>query len=367
MVKLLNCGPKQFVEEIRGKDLYFFGAGNVLGNCMDLYCQETKLRGIIDNNEKLWGTKKSFLGCEVPLISAKTFVERIRNVPLDRVVLLITSMFYGAEIIEQLDAIPELDGLPCYLHAVIRNTKEVAPEYEFTVGEQIIPKKIHYIWVGGKPIPEQFQKCIDSWRIHNPAYEIIRWDESNYDFSKIDYMREAYEKEAWGFVPDYARLDILYQYGGIYLDTDVEAVSSFDILLNDDVFFGLASGDRINVGVGFGAGAEHPLIKELRDVYLNKHFVDETGKRNRIPCYYYQHPILQKHGFQVVNEYQKKDGVVVYPAEVLSPLGTGGLGNFFSEKTVAIHHGSGSWLSGKETAGIQRLKKLVGVRLGVEV
>lgn len=88
----------------------------------------------------------------------------------------------------------------------------------------LIPKVIHYCWFSEKEIPEKYQKCIESWEKCCPDYEIKRWDESNYDISKNPYMKEAYEHQKWGFVPDYARLDILYHYGGIYIDTDVELV-----------------------------------------------------------------------------------------------------------------------------------------------
>ena len=94
----------------------------------------------------------------------------------------------------------------------------------------MIPKKIHYCWFGGNPMPEKDKKCIESWKRYCPDYEIIRWDESNYDVSKNRYMKEAYEEKKWGFVPDYARLDIIYNEGGIYLDTDVELVKNLDDL-----------------------------------------------------------------------------------------------------------------------------------------
>lgn len=88
----------------------------------------------------------------------------------------------------------------------------------------MIPKIIHYCWFGGAEIPEHDKKCIESWKKYCPDYQIIRWDESNYDYKKNPYMKEAYEAKKWGFVPDFARLDIVYEHGGIYLDTDVEII-----------------------------------------------------------------------------------------------------------------------------------------------
>ena len=94
--------------------------------------------------------------------------------------------------------------------------------------EMSIPKKISYCWFGGNPLPEKITKCIESWKKYCPDYEIIRWDETNYDVNKIPFVRDAYKEKKWAFVSDYARLDIIYNQGGIYLDTDVELVKNID-------------------------------------------------------------------------------------------------------------------------------------------
>jgi len=363
MIILKNYGPKEFMSYIKDKKFYVFGAGIITHNCVDIYCEDVQVQAVVDNNKKLQGTSKEFAGQIIPIISVEEFVEQISKEEIENVVMLITSQFYGAEIVRQLDAIKEVDGLECFLHPVIRNTKEDAPDFEFTQGERIIPKKIHYFWFGGNPIPEHLQKCIDSWKKFNPDYEVIRWDETNYDINKVAYMKEAYENKGWGFVSDYARLDIIYQYGGIYLDTDVEVVGDLDVLRGDTAFFSMASGDRINTGVGFGAVAGHEVVKAMRDFYHDKAFVNPNGSLNRQPCYYYQHPVLKECGFKIVNEYQKVKDVVVYPAEVMSPKGTGSIGDFYSEKTVSIHHGSGTWIKEGEKNGISDLKELIVNRM----
>lgn len=363
MIVIKNYGPKEFVKYISGKKFYIFGAGIITHNCVDIYCDDVQVQAIVDNSKKLQGTSKEFAGRQIAIISVEDFVECIKADKIENAVLLITSQFYGAEIVNQLDEIEALNGLECFLHPIIRNTKEEAPEFEFTQGERKIPKKIHYFWFGGNPIPNHLQECINSWKKFNPDYEVIRWDETNYDVMKVPYMREAYENKGWGFVSDYARLDILYQYGGIYLDTDVEVIGDLDVLRGDDAFFGMASGDRIGTGVGFGTVPGHELIKALRDYYHDKPFVNADGSLNRQPCYYYQHPILKEYGFKILNEYQKVDNVVVYPAEVMSPKGTGSIGDFYSEKTVSVHHGSGTWIKDGEKSGMSALKELIANRL----
>ena len=94
----------------------------------------------------------------------------------------------------------------------------------------MIPKKIHYCWFGGNPLPDSVKNCIDSWKKFCPNYEIIEWNESNYDVHKIPYISEAYKNKKYAFVSDYARLDIIYNEGGFYLDTDVELIKSLDNL-----------------------------------------------------------------------------------------------------------------------------------------
>ena len=110
----------------------------------------------------------------------------------------------------------------------------------------MIPKKIHYCWFGGNEMPEVVIKCIKSWKEIMPDYEIIRWDESNYDVKKCKFISDAYAEKKWAFVSDYARLDILYDHGGIYLDTDVEVLKSLNDLLDLDGFCGFETGKREN-------------------------------------------------------------------------------------------------------------------------
>lgn len=117
----------------------------------------------------------------------------------------------------------------------------------------MIPKKIHYCWFGRNPLPELAVRCIESWKKYCPDYEIIEWNEDNYDINKISYVKEAYQARKWAFVTDYVRLDVVNQYGGIYLDTDVELLKSLDPLLKYKSFFGMEEGKFIATGLGFGA------------------------------------------------------------------------------------------------------------------
>ncbi len=206
----------------------------------------------------------------------------------------------------------------------------------------MIPKIIHYCWFGDDPFPEDAIKCINSWKKFCPDYEIIRWDESNYDVAKNVYMKEAYEAKKWGFVPDYARLDIVYNYGGIYMDTDVELLKPLDDLLDCNAYMGIERPGIVALGLGFGAEKGNPLILELLEEYKDKRFII-NGKVDLTPAPKYQKPLFDKYGISENKMYEIKDGCFVYPLEYFCPfdLETGRL--HITENTYSIHRYAASW------------------------
>lgn len=234
-----------------------------------------------------------------------------------------------------------------------------------------IPKIIHYCWVGGNPKPQSVLYCIESWKRCCPDYEIREWNETNYDFTKNEYMRQAYEAKKWGFVPDYARLDIVYEHGGIYLDTDVEMVRSFDHLLENECFFGFedtGDGDYyVNCGHGFGAKPHHEAVKTARDLYEHLAFANADGSLNLLASPYYTTQSLRQLGLVQENRDQELPAVQVYASDVLCPKNfrTGKLHQ--TARTVSIHHFTASWVDEKikaEMAHQQRVKNCFGNRLG---
>ena len=130
-----------------------------------------------------------------------------------------------------------------------------------------IPKVIHYCWFGGKELPELARRCIASWKQYCPAYQIIRWDERNFDVHANGYTRWCYENGKWAFLSDYARLAIVAAHGGIYLDTDVELIAALDPLLDHSAFFSMESPGMVNTGQGFGAEANHPAVLAMLQIY----------------------------------------------------------------------------------------------------
>ena len=211
-----------------------------------------------------------------------------------------------------------------------------------------IPKTIHYCWFGGNPLPELAQKCIASWKEYCPDYEIIEWNESNFDFSDCTYAREAYEAKKWAFVSDYARLKIIYEYGGIYLDTDVELLASLDSLLNNDCFMGIEKSNYIATGLGYGAIPKFNIIKELLDLYFHLSFVNTDGTFDLTPCPVITTDLFQKKGFVKEDKTQIIDNTTIYSSEYFCPLDYNYRTCQITENTISIHHYNASWLSTEE-------------------
>lgn len=237
-----------------------------------------------------------------------------------------------------------------------------------------IPKIIHYCWVGGKPKPTSVLYCIESWKRYCPDYEIKEWNESNYDFTKNKYMRQAYEAKKWGFVPDYARLDIIYEHGGIYLDTDVELLRSFDELLDQDGFMGFENtGDGeyyVNCGHGFGAAAHHEIVRKARDLYETISFLNRDGTPNLLASPHFTTKSLLEFGLVQENMDQQLPGMMIYASDVLCPKNfrTGKIHK--TSRTVSIHHFTASWVDEKikvEMAHQQKTRSTFGRAIGNKV
>lgn len=212
--------------------------------------------------------------------------------------------------------------------------------------KQLIPKKIHYCWFSGNPIPDKLQQCMDSWKRFCPDYEIIRWDESNFDVNRYVYTKQAYEHKKWGFIPDIARLEILCRHGGIYLDTDVELTRNLDELLYQPAFCSTEKWGTANFGGGSGAQAGNPVIKAILDNRKNIPFCREDGMLNLTTCGFYETRPLIERGMQVDGESQLiADGMMaIYASEFFQPFDYISGETHITENTFSIHHFSGTWL-----------------------
>ena len=204
----------------------------------------------------------------------------------------------------------------------------------------MIPKKIHYCWFGRGPKPALAQKCIASWRRYMPDYEIIEWNEDNFDPGYNAYTKMCYEQRKFAFLTDYLRLLIVEEHGGIYFDTDVEALRSFDDLLDCEAFFGFESDKFANTGEGFGAEAHNPVVQQMILEY--DPLVD--GEHGVTGCPKLNTEALQKFGLKLDGKMQDLGHSIVYPVDYFNPRDsvTGVMSK--TGNSHSVHWYSASWL-----------------------
>ena len=220
-----------------------------------------------------------------------------------------------------------------------------------------IPKIIHYCWFGGNDLPEEVVKCINSWKKCCPDYKIIRWDESNYDYNRYRFTKEAYAQKKWAFVSDVARLDIVYNHGGIYLDTDVELLKSLDFLLQEPAFMGFQQGRAVATGLGFGAERHNKLIGKNLEAYYDIPFIKEDGSLDLTPCPEITTKVLERYGLIREDTTQELEQMKILPSEFFSPMLLIG-GAEITENTVSIHHYAGTWTTVEEKSGAMQRRKI---------
>ena len=217
----------------------------------------------------------------------------------------------------------------------------------------MIPKKIHYCWFGRNPLPESAQKCITSWRKYLPDYEIIEWNEDNFNVNSIPYTAQAYAAKKYAFVSDYARFKILYDHGGLYFDTDVEVIRPMDDIIACGPFMGFEIAPSckkpfgaVNPGVGIGAEKRMNLYKSILNYYSQLSFIQTDGSYNMTDAVVnITTRELVKVGLQNIPGIQKVAGIMIYPADYFNPFddATGQLNK--TENTYTIHWFSKTWLN----------------------
>lgn len=213
----------------------------------------------------------------------------------------------------------------------------------------MIPKIIHYCWFGHNPLPASALKCIASWKKYLPDYEIKEWNEDNFDVNSILYTQQAYEAKKYAFVSDYARYWILFKYGGVYFDTDVELIRPLNDIIDKGAFMGIEIPSKKNKlplvapGLGMAVEQNHPFYKKIIDVYSELSFLNPDGSLNQKTIVSYNTELLVEHGMQPTNEIQQIASIWIYPVDYFNPLDdlTGKLN--ITENTRSIHWYSRTW------------------------
>lgn len=231
----------------------------------------------------------------------------------------------------------------------------------------MIPKKIHYCWFGGKPLPPKAVECINTWKKYLSEYEIVEWNETNFDIHCCKYVEEAYNAGKWAFVADYARFHALYNHGGVYFDTDIEVLKSFDDLLKYNAFFGFGR-SSLTLPV-FGAAKSQQCFRDILDYYSSMRFIKPDGSYNTTTIEITAQKVLEaKYGLKMNWEFQiLKDNIAILPKECFSSTDwqTGIVTR--NPNLYVIHYADGSWLSDEDKLALRikrRCISLFGVKFG---
>lgn len=205
----------------------------------------------------------------------------------------------------------------------------------------MIPKIIHYVWVGRNPKSKLIQECIATWKKKLPNYQIIEWNEDNFDIHENSYIEQAYTAKKWAFVSDYIRAKAIYTQGGIYLDTDVRVLDRLDPLLNDKAFIGFENNEYLSAAI-FGAEKGHPLMKDILDYYDQKNFTfDSNNQLAGVNSLSVTEIVTKNYGLKLGNFDQNlSQGLHVYNDGVLCNP---------SSSSKTIHLFTGTWMNGRHS------------------
>ena len=346
------------LDEFNGKDIssvVLIGAGKNAREILEN--QSWNIRYIIDSNDSINEIKSG--NKTLPVL---TWDEGIRQINVHDVIVISPSLF--VELREKILAIDELKNHDCYLYIIMKAIqwdydRELASNvpFEITRGSNaIIPKTIHYFWFSGDPYPDKIKRCIDSWYKYCEGYEIKQWNLENYR-TDCAFCNEALAKRSWAFASDYGRCDVLFQYGGIYLDSDVELVRPLDDLLYDEGFMCFESNAGVDPGSGMGAVAKHSIMRDIRERYHGLHYVDEYGNVYQPNIMNLYTDVLKKYGLKSGSQYQRVNGFAIYPPLVFSPYSYMTFRTQPYDNVYAIHHWVSSWVTQKRKQELEESKE----------
>lgn len=212
-------------------------------------------------------------------------------------------------------------------------------------------KIIHYIWYGGNPLSDLTKKCIQTWKKFLPDFEIMEWNENTFDVNQCPFVKEAFEQKKWAFVADYTRFKVLEEYGGIYLDTDMEITKDIAEFLEKDLFLGVEDSKMINAAVVWAREAHNPHIQNIVKIYESKKCFNETGDLYdesvpRVLTKYFETLGFDKELDEI--QILDNDKVYIYPMEYFYPLSYDYQNNKFTDNSAMIHHFDATWISPME-------------------
>ncbi len=346
-MRVRRTSLKEFISTVKGQNqkIVIYGAGVIGKITLPTFIEEQKLNGhilfAVDGDAYKWGSIVHVGGKDITVYPPESMKEIE-----ERFAILITGSRYEP-ILRQLEHAEGMDDVDVYLFPEM-----LARECCFFKRQEIvkksdrpmIPKIIHYCWFGRGPWPDGWKRNRESWEKFCPGYRIVEWNEDNYDVERHAYTRQAYYHKKWGFVPDMARLEILYQNGGIYLDTDVELVQNMDALLYQPGFVGVEKWGVINIGGGCGVMPHHPMIRKIWEYRIGFPFEREDGSLNLESSGSFESKPMMEFGFRPNNTVQEVGGMTVYTSDFFHPYDYVSGEMCLTENTYGIHHFTGSWV-----------------------
>lgn len=347
-MRLIKTSFQEFAEYVKETDkrIVFWGAGAIGRVLMPYICAQhdldSRVIGYIDNNPSKQGQEIALASRNVKVFSDEILKKQCVN---EYILMITNGDFYP--VLEQLKNIPEVQGATICIAPIIQLNERVESSIKGIYkcsGEPLIPKMIHYTWFSGEPIPKNLQRCIDSWKEKCPDYEIICWNASNYDYKKYPYTRQAYEAKRWGYMADVARLEILYEHGGFYLDTDVELLKSLDELRYQKGFCGREDWGHANFGGGSGCVKNLDIVGALLDFRKDVPFLLESGQYNLEASGYFETKPLMERGLSITNRTEIVEEFAVYASEFFCPYNYISGKENITDQTISIHYFSGGWL-----------------------
>ena len=339
----------------RDEKIIIFGTGVIGMTVVPEILKENglieRVEGCIDNDSSRWNSDVIIGGKEV-----KIYDPDIIKTKSSRLVVLITiSRFFSA--FEQLKSLVGDKDISCYIIPIMCITNfhtNSSCGVIKTTDKPIIPKKIHYMWLGRKEMPDNLHRCIESWKKYCPDYEIIRWDESNYDVHKNRFVTQAYDNNRLGFVPDYARLELLYEHGGIYMDTDVEIQRNLDDLLFQNAFCSVEKWQVVNFGGCSGSVKGNISLLPYLENWQKRSLVREDGSLDSISSGLIDTSIALENGYKINGENQAAGGINIYTYDYFHPYDYMSGKLEMSNNTYSIHHFHGGWLDKKAQSDNQK-------------
>lgn len=366
----MSMNIEALFNDLKTKDIICWGSGKHFKNITyPFLCQS----GLIENLKGFLDTT----GTDEVILDERKYARikkhNLYSIDIKKTVILIAVTGYR-EILTQLSGDTRLNNLTAipsiYLESLYEDLTLLSvekPQLNYRKNTSpVIPKIIHTFWFSdGKPLPQKYQNCLNSWKKYAPDFEIKIWDNNSYRAENCLFFDQAVGDKNWAFASDYARADVLRRYGGVYMDLDVEMLRPIDDLLYNDAYMSFESLTRIECGSGMGAMAGNKIIDEICKSYEERPYFKPDGSWDNSTCPVRYTEVIEKHGLKKNGGFQFVEDITIYPFEVLTgkSFDTGII--YKTDLSYTTHHHNGSWIpKGAKNAMENRYKEIEEFKWG---